>query len=137
MRKMNTKYFHCFLDKINTFRATDCHLNPIQNTSARNFSFYLIRFNPVKFEKALNSVINSIIDFISLKKKVVSPAQAVYKNSCLIIFKLLTIGFFLTNAKNTSKASTKHYTDIGSPYRAPLSDLKYFVIFLPLMMQDS
>ena len=112
-------------------------MNPIQNTSARNFAFCVIRFNPWKFEKALNSVINSIVDFISLKKKVVSSAQVVYKNSCLNIFKLLTIGFFLTNIKNTSKASVKHYADIGSPCRAPLSNLKYFVIFLPLMMQDS
>ena len=44
---------------------------------------------------------------------------------------------FLTNIKNTYKASIKHYTDIGSPCRAPLSNLKYFVIFLLLMMQDS
>ena len=37
IRKMNTNYFHSFVVKINTFHATECHLNPIQNTKYRLF----------------------------------------------------------------------------------------------------
>ena len=44
IRKMNTKYFHGFVIKINTFHATECHLNPIQDPNTRNFTFCLIRF---------------------------------------------------------------------------------------------
>ena len=50
-------------------------------------------------------------------------------------YKPLTLGLFLTNIKNISKTSINKYADIGSPCRAPLSNLKYFV-FPPLMMQD-
>ena len=53
----------------------------------------------------------------------------VYKNSCLKIFIPLTLGLFLTNIKNISKPSINKYSDIESPYRAPLSNLKYFVVF--------
>ena len=60
-----------------------------------------------------------------------------HKNSCLKMFKLLTLGLFLTDIKNISKASINNYADMGSPCGAPLSNLKYFVVFLPLMMQDS
>ena len=35
IRKMNTKYCHGFV--INTFHATECLLNPIQNTNIRQF----------------------------------------------------------------------------------------------------
>ena len=53
------------------------------------------------------------------------------------MFKPLTLGLFLTNIENISKTSINKYADIGSPCRAPLSNLKYFVVFPPLMMQDS
>ena len=53
------------------------------------------------------------------------------------MFKPLTLGLFLTNIKNISKTSINKYADIGSPCQAPLSNLKYFVVFPPLMMQDS
>ena len=33
-----------FVIKINTFHTTVCHLNPIQNTNTRNFTFCVIRF---------------------------------------------------------------------------------------------
>ena len=36
-----------------------------------------------------------------------------------------------------SKTDIKKYAEIGSPSRAPLSNLKYFVVFPPLMIQDS
>ena len=83
---MNTKYFYGFVVKINLFNATECHLNPIQNTNPRNFTLVLLGFNPEKCEKVLNSFINSIIDFLSFRKKVVSSALAMYKNSFLTIF---------------------------------------------------
>ena len=66
-----------------------------------------------------------------------SSAQVVFKNSCLKIFKPLTLGLFLTNIKNISETSINKYADIGSPCRAPLSNLKYFVVFAPLTMQGS
>ena len=53
------------------------------------------------------------------------------------MFKSLTLGLFLTNIKNISKTSIKKYADIGSPCQAPLSNLKYVVVFPPLMMQGS
>ena len=53
------------------------------------------------------------------------------------MFKPLTLGLFFTNIKNISKTSVNEYPDIGSPCRASLSNLKYFVVFPPLMMQDS
>ena len=62
IRKMNTKYFHGFVIKINTFHATEWHLNSIQNTNTRNFYFVLLGLNPKKFEKVFNSLINSIIN---------------------------------------------------------------------------
>ena len=56
---------------------------------------------------------------------------------CVNMFKPSTLGLFLTNINDISKASINTYADIGSPCRAPLSNLKYFIVFLPLMMQDS
>ena len=70
IRKMNTKYFHGFI-KINTFHATECHMNSIQNTNTCDFTFSFISFNAEKFEKVFNSFTNSIIDFLSLRKQVV------------------------------------------------------------------
>ena len=46
---------------------------------------------------------------MSFKKKLLSSAQAVYKNSCLKIFKPLTFGLFLTNIKNISNTSIDKY----------------------------
>ena len=36
-----------------------------------------------------------------------------------------------------SKTDINKYAEIGSPSRAPFSNLKYFVVFPPLMIQDS
>ena len=47
------------------------------------------------------------------------------------------LGLFLTKIKNISKTSINKCADIRSPCEAPLSNLKYFVVFPPLMMQDS
>ena len=53
------------------------------------------------------------------------------------MFKSLTLRLFLTNIKNISKTSINKYADIGSPCQASLSNLKYFVVFPPLITQDS
>ena len=60
-----------------------------------------------------------------------------YENSYLKIFKLLTLGLFLTNLKNTSKTIINLYADIRFPCHATLSNFKYFAVFPLLMMQDS
>ena len=99
--------------------------------------FVLLGFSPEKFEKVFNSFINSIIEFISLRYKVVSSTKVVYRNLCLKILKLLTLGLFVTNIKNVSKRNLNKYADIGSPCWAPLSNLRQFVVFPLLMMQDS
>ena len=44
---------------------------------------------------------------------------------------------YLTKKDNTSKARIKIYAEIGSPWRAPLSRWKYWVVLLPLTTQDS
>ena len=79
---MNTKYFHGFI-KINTFHATECHMNPIQNTNTCDFTFSFISFNAEKFEKVFNSFTNSIIDFLSLRKKVVKVFNNSFTNSII------------------------------------------------------
>ena len=65
---MNTTYFHI-----------SCHRVPLEphseQTSIPALShFVLLGFNPENFEKIFNSRINSIIEFLSLRKKVVSSA---------------------------------------------------------------
>ena len=71
---MKTKYFHGFIIKINLFHATECHLNPIRTPIPAISHFVVLILNPEKFEKVFNSLINSIIDFLSLRKKVLSSA---------------------------------------------------------------
>ena len=48
-------------------------------------------------------------------------------------FQTFDLRVILTNIKNTSKVSINEYADNGSPCPAPLSNLKYFVVFPPLM----
>ena len=86
---------------------------------------------------ALTTFINSIIYFLSLRKKVVSSTYALYENLCLKIFKSLTLGLFLINIKFFSKTGITKYAHIRSPCRAPPCNCKYFVVSLPLMMQYS
>ena len=72
---MNTKYFCGFVIKINKFHATECHFRtPFRTPIPVNSNFVLLGFNPENFEKVFNSLINSIIEFQSLRKKVVSSA---------------------------------------------------------------
>ena len=70
-----------------------------------------------------------MIEFLSLRQKIVSSAVSVYKNSCLKMLKPLTLGLLLTKIKKNSKTSINEYADIGFLCRAPLSNLKYFVVF--------
>ena len=60
-----------------------------------------------------------------------------YKNQYLKIFKHLILRLFVTNIKNISKTSINKESDIGYPSPACFSNLKYFVVFPPLMAQDS
>ena len=43
---------------------------------------------------------------------------------------------FLINSKRTSKASINRYAEIGSPWRAPFSKLKYRVVKPPFKTHD-
>ena len=60
----------------------------------------------------------------SLRKKVESSANTVYKKAWLKIMSAL----FLINLKKTFEASINKYADMGSHWRAPLSKLKYGVV---------
>ena len=74
-------------------------MSPIRTPIPAISDFVLLGYNPEKFEKVFNSFINSIINFLSFRKIVVSSAEALYKNSCLKIFKPLALGLFLTDIK--------------------------------------
>ena len=43
---------------------------------------------------------------------------------------------FLINSKRTSKASINRYAEMGSPWRAPFSKLKYRVVKPPFITHD-
>ena len=43
---MNTKYFHGFVINVDTFHASECHLNPIHNANTAVSHFVLLGFNP-------------------------------------------------------------------------------------------
>ena len=43
---------------------------------------------------------------------------------------------FLINSKRTSKASINRYAEMGSPWRAPFSKLKYGVVKPPFITHD-
>ena len=43
---------------------------------------------------------------------------------------------FLINSKRTSKASINRYAEMGSPWRAPFSKLKYRVLKPPFITYD-
>ena len=46
-------------------------------------------------------------------------------------------GFALIKEKITSKAIVKKYSEFGSPYLVPLSNLKYGVVLPPLITHGS
>ena len=59
-----------------------------------------------------------------------------YKNSYVKIFEPVFLGLFLTDIKNISKISIIKYAEIGSSCQKSLTNLKYFIVFSPLIMQD-
>ena len=64
----------------------------------------------------------------SLRKKVESSANTVYKKAWLKIAIPLMSALFLINLKKTFKASINKYADMGSHWRATFSKLKYGVV---------
>ena len=93
-------------------------------------------FSPEKREKTVNVSIRFLTDSKSLREKVESSAKAVYKKAWLKIVIPLMSSLFLINSKRTSKASIKRYAEMGSPWRAPFSKLKYWVVKPPFIMHD-
>ena len=80
----------------------------------------LFRLIPENFKNVSKMFINSITDLVSLRKKVVSSAYAVYRNVLSNMFKqlcFLAIYFLLSlvNKNTISKASIHKYAEIGSP----------------------
>ena len=59
-----------------------------------------------------------------------------YKNSFVKIFETVFLGLFLTDIKNISKTSIIKYAEIGSSCQKSLTNLNYFIVFSPLIMQD-
>ena len=76
------------------------------------------------FENVSKMFINSITDFVSLRKKVVSSAYAVYRNVLSNMLRPLIFLLFLVNKNTISKTSVNKYAEIGSPFLVPFSSLK-------------
>ena len=85
-------------------------------------------FSPEKRENTVNASIRFSNDNKSLRKKVESSAKAVWKKAWLKIVIPLMSALFLINSKRTSKASINRYGEMGSPWRARFSKLKYGVV---------
>ena len=80
-----------------------------------------MQFNDLKDLKTVivppkaNCLMHHNFKMFSILTKYVRKKFYVAQNSCLKIFKPLTLGIFLTNIKNISKTSINKCTDIGSP----------------------
>ena len=84
----------------------------------------LFGLSPENFENVLKMFINSITDFVSLRKKVVSSAYAVYRNVLSNMLRPLIFLLFLVNKNTISKTSINKYAEIGLPCLVPFSSLK-------------
>ena len=84
----------------------------------------LFGLSPENFENVLKMFINSITDFVSLRKKVVSSAYAVYRNVLSNMLRPLIFLLFLVNKNTISKTSINKYAEIGSAFLVPFSSLK-------------
>ena len=93
--------------------------------------------SPEKLEKHRKPFKTTLMELMSSKKNVVSSACAAYKYSWSKMFKSCVFLFVLIIMKNISKARIKRYADIGSPWWAPLSSLKYLVVCPPFITHDS
>ena len=119
MRKMNSNIFTVSFVRLTHFKPQSATGTSFRTPIPTTLDFVLLGFYflsyPEKFEKIFNSFIHSLIEFLSWRKKVVSTAEMVYKNSCLKMLKSLTLGLFLRNIKNISETSINKYANIGSP----------------------
>ena len=115
-KKWTPSIFTVSLLRLTNFMPQSATWTPFGTTIPAILHFVLLGYSPENFEKVFNSLINSIIEFLSLRKKIVSSAWAVYKNWYLTIFKPLTLGLFLINIKNISKTSINKCAEIGSPF---------------------
>ena len=84
----------------------------------------LLGLSPENLEKTSTVLINSITDFLFLRKNVVSSAYAVYKNVFPKILRPLIFAFCMINKKTISQTSINKYAAIGLPCLVPLSSLK-------------
>ena len=84
----------------------------------------LFGLSPENFENVSKMFINSITDFVSLRKKVVSSAYAVYWNVLSNMFRPFIFLLSLVNKNTISKTSINNYAEIGSPCLVPSSSLK-------------
>ena len=84
----------------------------------------LFRLRPETFENVSKMFINSITDLVSLRKKVVSSAYAVYRNVLSNMLRQFIFLLSLVNKNTISKASIHKYAEIGSPCLVPFSGFK-------------
>ena len=107
IRKMNMSIFTVSLLRLTRFTPQSATWTPFRTPILTIVRFFLFHFNPEKFGKLFNSFINSITNFLFLRKKLVSLHKRYIKILYLKIFKLLTLRLFLTNIKITCKSSIK------------------------------
>ena len=118
------------------FKMRAASKTPFREPSPAISHLLKFAFSPEKREKTVNVSIRFLTDSKSLRKKVESSAKAVYKKVWLKIVIPLMSSLFLINSKRTSKASIKRYAEMGSPWRAPFSKLKYWVAKPPFITHD-
>ena len=95
----------------------------------------LFGLSPENFKNVPKMFINSITDFVSLRKKVVSSVYAVYRSVLSNMLRPFTFSLSLVNKNTVSKISISKYAEIGSPCLVPL--LKQLVVVPPFTMHYS
>ena len=84
----------------------------------------LFGLRPEKLKNVSKMFINSITDFVSLRKKAVSSAYAVYRNVLSNMLRPFIFLLSLVNKNTISKTSINKYAEIGSPCLVTFSSLK-------------
>ena len=84
----------------------------------------LFGLSPENFEDVSKMFINSITDFVSLRKKVDSSAYAVYRNVLSNMLRPFIFLLSLVNKNTISKTSINRYAEIGLPCVVLFSNLK-------------
>ena len=97
----------------------------------------LFGLSPENVDNVSKMFINSITDFVSLRKKVLWSAYAVYRNVLSNILRPFIFLLSLVSKNTISKTIINKYAEIESPYLVPFSSLKLFVVVRPLTMHDS